>query len=250
MNNNTSSLETLGIPSPVDLNIKGENRVIAVMVKELKDLKQVVHELKKERILKDTQLPEEVLENVGFSFKEPTTLKRGRGYRPILRSEILEAKEHYKTEHGAARYLKVSYPTYKKYAKLYGLWDPKPCLRDKKNIYSSESGKFPLKKILNGEFPDYPAYAIKDKLIRGNFKDPKCEMCGFSERRVSDGKVPLILNFLDGNEKNHKLDNLKIYCYNCTFLAGRGYIRNGVKTFDPDWIQGARKHFYTSKTRF
>ena len=33
-----------------------------------------------------------------------------------------------------------------------------------------------------------------------------------------DYKVPLILNFKDGNAKNWKLENLEMLCYNCYFL--------------------------------
>ncbi len=40
----------------------------------------------------------------------------------------------------------------------------------------------------------------------------------FAERRVLDYKVPLILNFKDGNKKNWTLDNLELLCYNHYFL--------------------------------
>ena len=33
-----------------------------------------------------------------------------------------------------------------------------------------------------------------------------------------DGKVPLVLDFKDGNRKNHKYDNLQMLCFNCSFL--------------------------------
>ena len=93
-------------------------------------------------------------------------------------------------------------------------------------------------------------YRIKDKLIRGKLKEPKCELCGYKERRVTDGKIPLILNFLDGNPKNHLLENMKLYCYNCTFIAGKGYIRRGNYLFDPDWLQGSEKDDTEKGTRW
>ena len=46
----------------------------------------------------------------------------------------------------------------------------------------------------------------------------ECNCCEFNERRVLDYKVPLILNFKDGNKKNWKLENLEALCYNCYFL--------------------------------
>ena len=46
----------------------------------------------------------------------------------------------------------------------------------------------------------------------------KCNCCGFEERRVTDHKVPLVLDFIDGNRRNHKHENLRMLCFNCSFL--------------------------------
>ena len=32
----------------------------------------------------------------------------------------------------------------------------------------------------------------------------ECSVCKFHERRVSDYKMPLLLNFKDGNKKNYR----------------------------------------------
>ena len=45
----------------------------------------------------------------------------------------------------------------------------------------------------------------------------KCNNCGFEEKRLTDGKVPLVLDFKDGNRKNHKYDNLQMLCFNVHF---------------------------------
>lgn len=68
-------------------------------------------------------------------------------------------------------------------------------------------------------------------------------MCNYHERRIVDGKIPLLLNFEDGNPKNHKLENIKLLCYNCTFVAGKGFIKRGNKQFDPDVMQGSKDLF-------
>jgi hypothetical protein len=150
----------------------------------------------------------------------------------------------------AARYLGVNYFTYRKYAKMYGLWNPKPNIRGQRNIFDPERGKYPLSEILQGMHPEYHVFRIKDKLIRSGVKEPKCELCGYSEKRVIDGKIPLVLNFMDGDEKNHKLDNMKLYCYNCTFTSGKGYIRKGVHHFDPDWLQDGDKSYADEAVRY
>ena len=46
----------------------------------------------------------------------------------------------------------------------------------------------------------------------------KCNCCGFEEKRLADGKVPLVLDFIDGDRKNHKYENLRMLCFNCSFL--------------------------------
>ena len=65
---------------------------------------------------------------------------------------------------------------------------------------------------------NYNPKELKDRLIHETLIAEECNSCGFNERRVVDYKVPLILNFKDGNKKNWKLENLELLCYNCYFL--------------------------------
>lgn len=254
--NSSSLAELLGLGSLSDASMKGNERVLAVLAQKLDDLSKELYEVKKEKMLNETQLPPEVLEQLGLQPTPPPRLKRGRGYRPILSHEILEAKKKLKETRGeineamVARHLGISYQTYKKYARLYNLWEPKPNVKGEKNIYDPERGKHPLSDILQGKYPDYPVFRIKDKLIRSGLKEQKCELCGFHEKRITDDKVPLLLNFLDGDSRNHSLENMKLYCLNCTFTSGRGYIRRGKHCFDADWLQGADKEFTKEPSRW
>jgi hypothetical protein len=157
----------------------------------------------------------------------------------------LEAQEKTKTAVAAAEYLNVNYYTYRRYALMFGIWKTNATYRKEGIQQDAEKGKYPLSRILNGEFPDYPVFRLKDKLINGNVKKPECEQCGYKERRITDGKMPLIINFEDGNNKNHRPENIKLYCYNCTFCCGKGYIRKGKKYSvfdDPDRAQGAKNN--------
>lgn len=224
---------------PYDWSIKGNDRALGILADKVAKMERALEAIKEDKLEEVLQLPQEEMEKLGLSSKPYRRLKCGRGSRPLLQSEIEEAKKHSKSESGAARYLGVSYQSYKKYAQMYGIFDPHPNIRGKKNIYNPELGKYPLHEILEGKHPKYPVFRLKDKLIRSGTKPAKCEICGYSERRPMDGKMPLILNFLDGDSTNHRLDNIQLLCYNCTFTCGKGYLRRGTRYFDPDYMQGA-----------
>jgi hypothetical protein len=233
--------------------------------KEISDIKEinsigldVADEIKKEQILNEVQklnendivIPHLQRKAEELSFK-PRGGNRGKLTRPIFESEIREAQSKTKTNSAAARKLGVSYPTYSKYCKMYGILKAYDRRSKKENVLpkNPRKGKYPIQKILNNEFPNFPIHRLKDKLIRSEIKKPECEQCGFKERRLTDGKIPLLLNFEDGNRKNHSLENLKILCYNCTFICGQGYIRKGTVhvNLDPDVMQGAT---FPIKARF
>jgi len=214
---------------------------VAALKNELIDLKEEVQKLKLQQLSKELQLPEEVILHTG-EIKPVERIKHGRGSVPLLESDIREAQSKSKTAADAARYLRVNYKTLKKYATLYGIWKTNIHYKREGIILDPEKGKYPVSRLIQGEFPDYPIYRLKDKLIQSGVKKAECEQCGFKERRITDGKMPLILNFEDGNIRNHKLENLKVLCYNCSFICGKGYIRRGRKYHvldDPDRVQGA-----------
>jgi hypothetical protein len=150
------------------------------------------------------------LYNRGFSKKRNNLL---------LESEIKAAHDVSINTLDAAAKLGVSHATYKKYAKIYNLYDEfyekTKNKKSKRNFKHFFPNKKNLDKILKGEYDDNysPRYLVK-KLIKGKVKEEKCEICGFNEKRI-DGKVPLMIGFLDGNRKNCKLENLELVCYNC-----------------------------------
>jgi ribosomal protein L37E len=76
-----------------------------------------------------------------------------------------------------------------------------------------------LPDILEGKYPDYKPQVLKRRLIREGYKKEECSLCGFSERRVTDYTVPLVVAWRDGNRLNFSEDNLELICYNCYYLA-------------------------------
>jgi hypothetical protein len=146
--------------------------------------------------------------------------KRPAG-KPVLKIDIEEAQRNTNSNKAAARYLGLEYRTYKKYAKLYGLFDRHLNLKgigvDKG--FSKNPKSIPIKEILNNQHPDYSPAKLKNRLIARNILPNQCNLCGFNEKRITDQKVPLILTFIDGNPKNYLLPNLQLLCYNCMFLT-------------------------------
>lgn len=138
-------------------------------------------------------------------------------HRPLLESEIISAQDLSTSAAEAATRLGVSYNTYKKYAKLYGIMERCKCVDQKgrPKVHNPYKGKYPLEEILLGMHPAYPPHKLRKKLFSAKLKTEECEVCGYREKRITDNKVPLILAFKDGDRSNHVLENLEITCYNC-----------------------------------
>ena len=227
----------------------------------LRSLMEQVSKLSNEvaDLKRDIPTNEDVIKEIGITknanFKIlpfRTKRKRGRGSSPLLESEIREAQLKAKSAAQAAKYLNVSFITYKKYATLYGIHSTfsNRCGKGVPKPRNPNYGKYPLTDILEGKFPEYPLWKLKDRLIRAAIKEPNCELCGYCERRITDGKIPLLLVFEDDNPKNHKLLNIKVYCYNCSFTAGKIWVKIKDRTRwinDPDRLQGSK---YDTEQRF
>lgn len=160
-------------------------------------------------------------------------MKRGLGAKALLESEIKEAQGKARSAMEAARILGVSYNTYKKYAKLYGVFED---LKNPEGVgiqkgFNIKKGKYSLDDILKGDYPDYPVWKLKRRLISNGYMLEKCNECGFEERRLTDHKVPLVLDHMDGDRTNHKYDNLRMLCLNCSFLIN-GNLTGPKKEYD------------------
>jgi hypothetical protein len=146
--------------------------------------------------------------------------KRGLGAQPIMESQIRAAQEKSKSAMEAARTLGISYNTYKKYAKMYGIFE------DLKNPFGIgiqrkvgiRNNKYHIEDLIDGKHLKYPLHKFKNKLFDSGYVPKVCGSCGFSEERITDGKMPLLIDFLDGNLNNRKLENIRPLCYNCFFL--------------------------------
>ena len=147
-----------------------------------------------------------------------------RKRRPLLQAEVELAISKTQSAKAASRFLGVSYNTFKKYATMYTDDSGKtlfegcknPTGKGIKHIVDYDK-RYALDDILDGKHPEYKDWRLKDRLIRMGYIEECCHNCGYSEKRVTDNKVPLILEYEDENLSNRKLENLYLLCYNCHF---------------------------------
>mgnify|MGYP003333325445 FL=1 len=171
-----------------------------------------------------------------FPNMENRLTKRGLGARPILMEQIKAAQEKSRSALEAARTLGISYNTYKKYARLYGIFED---LKNQSGVgierkVGIRNTKYHIEDLIDGKHLRYPLHKFKNKLFDSGYVPKVCGSCGFSEERVTDGKMPLLIDFVDGNLNNRKLDNIRPLCYNCFFLlvgdrnSKNWYEENGI----------------------
>ena len=121
----------------------------------------------------------------------------------------------------AGLYMGVAKNTFKKYAKLHGLWSPKKSskgIRKTGNVGSQL--KHDLKAILEGKNPNpYREDTLLTKGIREGYIACRCDNCSadFTHIDSQDRLPPLILDFLDRNPMNTKIENLRVLCFNCVY---------------------------------
>ena len=152
---------------------------------------------------------------------------RGRSALNLSESEIRYAMENTKSNAEAARFLKVSFTSYKKYAKMYTDSATGDTLYDMhtnqagvgipKDTVKARSGRYSIEKILAGEHPNYPTWKLRNRLLALAILPEECASCGYAERRITDDTVPLLLDHVDGDNTNHRIENLQMLCLNCYY---------------------------------
>jgi len=152
---------------------------------------------------------------------------RGRTSYDLPESDIRYAMENTKSNAAAAVFLKVSFTTYKKYAKMYidritdkTLYDMHTNQSGRgitKDSPNANAGRYSIDTILEGKHPTYPSWKIRNRLLALMILPEECNSCGYSEKRVTDETVPLLLDHIDGVETNHVIENLQLLCLNCYY---------------------------------
>ena len=114
----------------------------------------------------------------------------------------------------AAQLLDISYNTFKKYAKMYELFQPAPA----PGRYREGGKPVELSDILAGNNPMYSTAKLQTRMCREGLLAEECANCGNDEYRAQDMTKPLMLDYLDDDQTNKELANLRLLCYNCFYL--------------------------------
>ena len=151
---------------------------------------------------------------------------RIKGRRVVLTEKMIQdSHEVTKSNSAAAKWLGVSYNTYKKWAQYYGLFDN----HLNQEGYGIKKGwssyQVNLEEIITGnrKLPGkYSHSVLKNRLIDEGYFQEECHRCGYNEQNLKTGKVCLKLHFKDDNSKNLKIENIEFLCPNC-YLSINGF---------------------------
>ena len=151
--------------------------------------------------------------------------KKGRPPLVLTEAQIRYAMQNSFGNKDASRFLKVDYRTYKKWAKqhidsetgktLFELHSKIgiPLTREKKDdkwngkSFDCNKGyKEKLEDILDGKHPAYDSRKLRKRLLLSGWVPCVCAACGWDEPRMTDGNYPLLIDFIDNNWRNTRLE--------------------------------------------
>jgi hypothetical protein len=151
--------------------------------------------------------------------------------KPLTKEQVLLAMKMTKSNKAAARYLNCSYIHYKGWAKQYVEFEGG---RNLFEIHKNQSGKgipkfltsnagkssWDVLDIVEGRISanHFKPEDIKKKMLQEGYLKEECAVCNFHDRRLTDYKMPLILDFKDNNPNHYNLGNIRFLCYNCYFI--------------------------------
>ena len=117
----------------------------------------------------------------------------------------------------AARWLGISYNTYKKYAKTYGIFEQ----HLNKEGFGIKKGfgkyRIPVDDVITGKrIPPkrWSHKVLKKRLIEDGYMQEECAVCGYNEVNLKTENVCLAIDFIDGNHQIFLIDNIRFLCSN------------------------------------
>jgi hypothetical protein len=167
--------------------------------------------------------------------------------KPLSKSQIVAAQAKTLSNLSASRYLHVSYQHYKRWAKLYDLFESH---KNQAGVGVPKFLKGPKKmphmvEIIEGRISasHFNPNKLKYALIEQGYILEECSICKFKERRVLDYRIPLLLHFRDKNSNNYNLTNVQLLCYNHYFLS----VGDIFNKKDEKQIESQQEHYGTTE---
>ena len=156
------------------------------------------------------------------NFEKPIKIQ---GRRKVITKKMIEDSQMVtKSNAEASRWLGVNYLTYRKYAKIYGLFDQH--LNQRGVGIKKGYGKYrkPLDELLSsGRKIRLTKRYLKKRLVEENWVEEECSSCSYNEIVMGKDNVALLIDFIDGDNDNTKLDNIRLLCPNC-YLSYNGHM--------------------------
>tara|TARA_Y100000593_G_scaffold80855_1_gene151039 strand:+ start:469 stop:960 length:492 start_codon:yes stop_codon:yes gene_type:complete len=146
----------------------------------------------------------------------------------LTENMIKDAISNSQSNAGAARWLGVSYGTYKKYSKIYGLFEQHKNVAGKGIKRKFKKFKYDLQDVFNGKYPKISKRKLKDRIIVEGLMENECSLCGWNEQRIIDDKICLHLDFIDGNVFNFSFENLRLLCPNCYYTNVGNFVKSKI----------------------
>ena len=148
------------------------------------------------------------------------------GKRIVITERMaIRAIENTKSNAEAARWIGVAFNTYKKYAKMYGLWEQHKNQAGVGVKKGWSTYKISMEDIFKGRKVNYTISVLKRRLVNEGYIKEECDICGWNEERLLDGKICLNIDFLDGDSDNKSYENMRLLCPNC-YLSNNGHFYN------------------------
>jgi len=160
------------------------------------------------------------------SFEKPVRIPGKK--LAITKKMIEDAQSQTKSNSAASRWLGINYLTFRKYAKIYGLWEAN--LNPHGFGIKKGYGKYrkPLDEILakKNRKNRLSSKYLKNRLIGEKWVEEECTSCAYNEMVLGKDHVYLRLDFADGDRDNYDMSNLRLLCPNC-FLSFNGWFPSG-----------------------
>lgn len=125
---------------------------------------------------------------------------------------IIKACSEEITMASAAASLNIHFNTFKRRCLLLGCYKPNQPGRGVTRKTASSANQ--LDDILDGKYPGYSTYKLKNRLLKNGTFENICSVCGL-EGEWNGECLRMELDHINGNRTDHRLVNLRMICPNC-----------------------------------